>query len=247
MSSILMIDVATALVAVIPLLFVMVPQPEAGQINPEHSSVLADVAEGIRYLREHREQMHLVIGATFVNVCLVPAFALLPLYVLEVLGGGAYFLSILQLVFGVGGVVGGSLLASWGGFERRIYTVLAGFTCLGAATLLMGIAPAESHWIPAAAMFFVGAAAAMINGAIMAILQSQVAADYQGRLFTLLASIAGAMTPLALLLAAPVAELFGIRFWYMAGGISCLLVAAVAAAHQRHQRPITGSSRPHQQ
>lgn len=230
MSSILLIDVGTALVAVIPLLFVKVPQPEAEQESLEQSSVLADVAEGIRYLRQHREQMYLVIGATLVNFCIVPAFALLPLYVLQELDGGAYYLSGLQLLFGVGGVVGGSLLASWGGFERRAYTVILGFACMGAATLTIGIAPASSHWMPATAMFFVGAAAAMINGAIMAMLQSQVAADYQGRLFTLLGSIAGAMTPLALLLAAPVAELLGLRFWYVAGGGSCLLVAAVAAS-----------------
>ncbi|MDH4125867.1 MAG: MFS transporter [Gammaproteobacteria bacterium] len=229
MSSILMIDVATALIAIIPLLFVKVPQPDARPIIAAHPSVLADVAEGIRYLRAHREQTYLVIGATFVNFCLVPAFALLPLYVLEVLSGGAWYLSILQLLFGVGGVAGGSLLASWGGFERGVHTVLAAFTCLGAAALCMGIAPADSNWIPAASMFLVGAAAAMLNGAIMAILQSQVAANYQGRLFTLLASLAGAMTPLSLLLAAPVAESFGIRFWYLAGGVSCLLVAGLAA------------------
>ena len=230
MSSILLIDLGTALIAVIPLLFVKVPQPETQQESSEQSSVFADVAEGIRYLRQHCEQMYLVIGAAFVNFCVVPAFALLPLYVLQELDGGAYYLSALQLLFGVGGVVGGSLLASWGGFERRAYTVLLGFACMGAATLIIGIAPADSQWMPGTAMFFVGAAAAMINGAIMAILQSQVPADYQGRLFTLLASIAGAMTPLALLLAAPVAELFGIRFWYVAGGVSCLLVAAVAAS-----------------
>jgi DHA3 family macrolide efflux protein-like MFS transporter len=78
-------------------------------------------------------------------------------------------------------------------------------------------------------MFFVGAAAALINGAIMAMLQSKVAADYQGRLFTLLGSIAGAATPVALILAAPVAELLGVRFWYIAGGIGCILIAVIAA------------------
>ena len=57
----------------------------------------------------------------------------------------------------------------------------------------------------------------------------QVAADYQGRLFTLLASIAGAITPVALLIAAPIAELLGIRFWYVAGGAACVLIAVVAA------------------
>ena len=229
MSSILMIDVGTALVAVIPLLFVSVPQPQEDPDSSENSSVLADVADGIRYLRQHSEQMYLVLGITLANFFVVPAFVLLPLFVMQELGGGAYYLSVLQLVFAVGGVVGGSLLASWGGFERHVYTVLLGFAFVGAATLLIGIAPTNSQWIPPSAMFFVGAAAAMINGAIMAILQSQVAANYQGRLFTLIGSIAGAITPLALLLAAPVAELFGIRFWYVAGGACCLLLAVAAS------------------
>jgi DHA3 family macrolide efflux protein-like MFS transporter len=229
MSSIMMIDVGTALVAVIPLLVVRVPQPQDGPDTAEQSSVFADVAAGIRYLRQHREHMYLVLGATLANFFVVPAFVLLPLFVMQELGGGAYYLSVLHLVIAVGGVVGGSLLASWGGFERHVYTVLMGFAFVGAATLLIGIAPTDSLWMPATGMFFVGAAAAMINGAIMAILQSQVAANFQGRLFTLLGSIAGAITPLALLLAAPVAELFGIRFWYVAGGACCLLLAVAAS------------------
>ena len=230
MASILMIDVLTALTAVVPLLFVKVPQPKRGEKDSEHTSVFADVAEGIRYLRQHREQSYLIIGATFVNFCIVPAFALLPLLVLQEFGGGAYYLSGLQLLFGLGGVIGGSILASWGGFDKRVYTVLFGFAFMGAATMLIGLSPANVAWVPATAMFLVGTAAALINGAIMAILQSQVPADYQGRLFTLLGSIAGAITPIALLLAAPVAELFGIRFWYIAGGATCMLVAAITAA-----------------
>jgi DHA3 family macrolide efflux protein-like MFS transporter len=229
MSLIMMIDVGTALVAVIPLLFVKVPQPQDSAESSEDSSILADVAEGIRYLRQHRDQMYLVLGATLANFFVVPAFVLLPLFVMQELGGGAYYLSILQLILAGGGVVGGSLLASWGGFERQIHTVIVGFAFVGASTLLIGIAPTESQWMPAMSMFFVGAAAAMISGSIMAILQSRVAANYQGRLFTLVGSIAGAITPLALLLAAPVAELLGIRFWYVAGGACCLLLAATAA------------------
>ena len=229
MSSILMIDVLTAAIAVIPLIFVKVPQPESSEAEEKQTSVFADVAEGIRYLRRHREQSYLIIAATFVNFCIVPAFALLPLLVMQELNGGAYYLSGLQLLFGVGGVIGGSVLASWGGFDNRVYTVLIGFGFMGAATLMIGLSPASAAWMPATAMFLVGAAAALINGAIMAILQSRVAADYQGRLFTLLGSIAGAITPIALLMAAPIAELFGIRFWYVAGGAVCVLVAIVAA------------------
>lgn len=230
MSAVMMVDVLTALIAVVPLLFVFVPQPDGEDEGEDQQSIFADVAEGIRYLRDRKEQMYLVIGATFVNFCIVPAFALLPLLVMQELNGGAYYLSVLQLVFGVGGVIGGSVLASWGGFNRRVYTVILGFTLMGAGTLLVGIAPGAVAWTPGLGLFLVGAAAALINGAILAILQARVPADYQGRLFTLLASIAGAMTPFALLLAAPVAELFGIRFWYIAGGIACIAVALVSAA-----------------
>lgn len=229
MSALMMMDVLTALIAVIPLLFVFVPQPRETADGEHTTSVLADVAEGVRYLRDHREQMYLVIGATFVNFCIVPAFALLPLLVMQELNGSAFYLSGLQLLFGAGGVVGGSVLASWGGFERRVHTVILGFAMMGAATMLVGVAPASAPWLPCLGLLLVGAAAALINGAIMAILQTRVAADYQGRLFTLLASIAGAMIPFALLLAAPVAELLGIRFWYIAGGVTCIIVAIVSA------------------
>jgi DHA3 family macrolide efflux protein-like MFS transporter len=229
MSAVMLIDVLTALIAVVPLLFVFVPQPDKAPNAEAGASLFADVAEGIRYLRNRREQMYLVIGATFVNFCIVPAFALLPLLVMQEFNGGAFYLSGLQLLFGAGGVIGGSVLAGWGGFERRVYTVILGFAMMGAATLLVGVAPPSAPWLPGIALFLVGAAAALINGAIMAILQARVAADYQGRLFTLLASIAGAMIPIALLLAAPIAELFGIRFWYIAGGVTCLVVALVSA------------------
>jgi len=230
MSAVMMIDVVTAIIAVVPLLFVRIPQPDDKAESEDSTSVFADVAEGIRYLRAHREQSYLVVGATFVNFCIVPAFALLPLLVMQELNGGAYYLSVLQLIFGVGGVIGGSILAGWGGFDRRVYTAILGFAMMGAATLLVGVAPTSAPWLPAIALFLVGAAAALINGAIIAILQTRVAADYQGRLFTLLGSLAGAITPFALLLAAPIAELFGIRFWYIAGGLVCMLVASVSAA-----------------
>lgn len=39
--------------------------------------------------------------------------------------------------------------------------------------------------------------------------------EYQGRVFTLMASVATAMTLVGLLLATPVADLTGVRTWYL--------------------------------
>jgi DHA3 family macrolide efflux protein-like MFS transporter len=57
---------------------------------------------------------------------------------------------------------------------------------------------------------------------VYAILQATIAPDYQGRVFSLVASLAGAAAPLGLIAAAPVAEIVGVGVWYLAGGIACV-------------------------
>lgn len=49
-----------------------------------------------------------------------------------------------------------------------------------------------------------------------------MAPEFQGRVFTLFMSACGAMAPLGLLIAAPIAELAGVRTLYAAGGLACL-------------------------
>jgi DHA3 family macrolide efflux protein-like MFS transporter len=79
-----------------------------------------------------------------------------------------------------------------------------------------------------AAMLVVGVFAATANGCIAAVLQATIAPEYQGRVFTLMMSVSGAMTPVGLLLAAPLADLAGVRAWYLAGGVVCAAMGAAA-------------------
>lgn len=226
MSNILLIDVMTALIAIIPLLFIQVPQPDHDR--PADSSVLKEMRAGFRYLAKQRGQRYLLYGAAGVNLLVVPAFVLLPLFVVSELRGTALQLGWLEMVFGVGSIAGGVLLGIWGGFERRIKTVLFGLSGLGIAVVTLGLAPADIFVFALAAMLATGVCSSLVNGSVHAILQATVDAHLQGRVFTLMTSLAGAMTPVGLILAAPVAELMGVRFWYLAGGATCLLAAGVA-------------------
>jgi DHA3 family macrolide efflux protein-like MFS transporter len=76
-------------------------------------------------------------------------------------------------------------------------------------------------------MAFTGFMNPITNGPIFSIMQARVAPEMQGRVFTLLNSLSSAMSPLGMLVAAPVAEQFGIRAWFLLGGISCILLAIV--------------------
>jgi DHA3 family macrolide efflux protein-like MFS transporter len=97
--------------------------------------------------------------------------------------------------------------------------VLPALIGLGFGVTALGLASAYAPAV--AACLVVGLLAPIANGPIQAILQATIAADYQGRVFTLIGSIAGATAPLGLLLAAPIAEIVGVRAWYLAGGLVC--------------------------
>lgn len=55
-----------------------------------------------------------------------------------------------------------------------------------------------------------------------AILQATVSPEFQGRVFALWGSIAGATAPIGLALAAQVAQIAGVRMWYLASGVVCV-------------------------
>ena len=84
-------------------------------------------------------------------------------------------------------------------------TVLAGIMGLGAAVLVLGMAPPEPLFIAAAALLTLGLMVPFCNGPIYAILQATIEPAFQGRVFALLGSLAAATAPLGLLLAAPIA------------------------------------------
>jgi DHA3 family macrolide efflux protein-like MFS transporter len=65
------------------------------------------------------------------------------------------------------------------------------------------------------------------NGPLHAILQAVIPAEMQGRVMSLLNAVAMAMSPLSLLIAGPVSDVFGIRTWYWLGGALSLLMGVI--------------------
>ena len=68
----------------------------------------------------------------------------------------------------------------------------------------------------------------MTNGSLMAVLQTTVAPAMQGRVFTLMVSMATAISPMGLVVAGPVADGLGVQVWYTVGGAVCMGVAILA-------------------
>jgi DHA3 family macrolide efflux protein-like MFS transporter len=99
---------------------------------------------------------------------------------------------------------------------------------LGAGMSAIGFVPASAFWIAVGLMFVVGVAGPLIDGPLFAVVQTIVAPEMQGRVFTLMISAAGAMSPLGLIVAGPLADTFGVRTWYIVGGVITGLLGLVA-------------------
>ncbi len=230
----LAIDVVTALMAVLPLLLVAIPQPvhslEAAAAGDAPPSMWRDLRAGLRYVAAWPGLLAIILMAMALNFIINPAFSLMPILVTKHFGGGALQLGWLESAWGIGVVVGGLVLSAWGGFRPRIVTSLMGVVGMGVGTLVIGLSPATAFALALGGMFFGGFMNPMANGPLFAVLQSSVAPEMQGRVMSLVGSGAAAMMPLSLLIAGPVADAVGVRAWYLAGGLACAAIGLAAFA-----------------
>jgi DHA3 family macrolide efflux protein-like MFS transporter len=225
--SVMLVDVGTALLAILPLFFVHVPQPRREKTGAQKPSIWVDMREGLRYIRNWPGLMALIGSAMVFKIALTPAISLLPLLVSEHFGGDAAQLGLLESIAGVGIVVGGLALSVWGGFRRKIYTSMLGMIVLGTGFFVLGVTPAGLFWMALVSIFVVGLMIPLVDGPIMAILQGTVAPEVQGRVFTLMGSLLWFTSPFSLAVAGPVSDWLGLQVWYVVAG---LLSAAVGLA-----------------
>jgi len=229
---IMLLDVGTALLAISTLLLVHVPQPQrllavsgAGPgANGQKASIWVDVREGLRYVWHWPGILAVLVMAVLINFLLAPSGALLPLLVTKYFHGQAPQLAGLQSAWGIGVILGGLSLGVWGGFKRRVYTSLLALALMGLGFITIGLTPATAFWLAVVGNLVAGFMNPLVNGPLFAILQTTVAPEMQGRVFTVIVSLSSAMTPLSLAIAGPVADVVGVRPWFVMGGVLCVLM-----------------------
>jgi DHA3 family macrolide efflux protein-like MFS transporter len=227
MQAILAIDVFTAMLAILPLFFFQVPQPVRNDLQPEaqgKSSFWQDFRAGFQFVWNWPGLMLIGVMATVINFLLTPAFSLLPILVTKHFNGQAIMLATLESFSGIGFIIGGLILSAWGGFKRRIMTTLMGLLAMGLGCLVMGLLPPSAFGFAVATMLFLGIVSPIVNGPLMAAVQAVVAPEMQGRVFTLIGTMAAAMSPIGLIIAGPIADKLGVQTWFIIGGVVTILM-----------------------
>ncbi len=224
-----MIDVVTAILAVTIVSFVAIPRQQVLE-KKEGSKlgvILHDMKEGFQYLLSWKGMMVMTAIALLFKIALSPAFSLIPLLVQEHFHGDAAQYSMVEVAFGVGIIVGGGALGAWGGFKKKVYTMMMGAIGVGCGILALGLIPEGGLYASLAPCFLIGFMVPMVDGPLMAIMQEHIDNEYQGRVFTIFGSLISLSTPVGLAIAGPVSDALGIQFWFIAAGVLIFLSMAI--------------------
>lgn len=219
MQGILSIDILTALVAVTIVFLTQIPQPERGA-HPQ-GTFWQDFVAGFRYIIAWRGLLLLLGLVMVINFFFSATEPLTPLLITKHFGGKAEQLGWWLSSFSVGNILGGLILGAWGGFRRKIVTAQLGLVLSGLGTIVVGLLPSNLFWVGLVSNTSVGLLLPIINGSYSATLQATIVPEMQGRAFAFVMSAAMLVSPLALIIAGPFADRFGIQLWFLIAGISC--------------------------
>lgn len=198
---ILAIDVITFLIAVSMLAVVRFPQL-ASMEQARSESMRSQISEGMTYLKDRPGLLGLLGMAAALNFFLVFANVLwLPVF----LGfANEAQIGLLMSTVGLAMVLGSVVMSVWGGPQRLVRTMITLMAIGGVFLALSGLRP--SIWIAGAAVFFFMFLIPIVNGISQTLWQRKVEPGIQGRVFSTRRMIATIASPLAYLLAGPLAD-----------------------------------------
>jgi DHA3 family macrolide efflux protein-like MFS transporter len=202
LEGVILIDFATFLFAIITLFSVRFPQPKGSAGKTENLSLKQDITFGWKYIYARRGLFGLLLFFTAVNFLWGMVGALIGPMILGFTTSDEF--GIIISIAGAGMLVGSLVMSIWGGWKRRINSVLCFEFLSGICFLLMGLRP--SFWLTAFSAFSAHLTIAVVYGSNQAIWQSKVEPSLQGRVFATQQMIAKAASPLAYLLAGPLAD-----------------------------------------
>ena len=227
-----LVDAATFVASLVLLLMVSAyPLPER-----EAKSLLADVREGLGFVRRQRWLTASLAAASIGLLCYEgPTVILLPYLIKNHFGGHASDLGFVLSAGGVGAVLAAFLISHFGLPRRRMALMYVLWTAIAGSILLYAVA--GSIWQLAVVCFL--AIGSMIGGEViwMTLLQDHVPHQLLGRVASLDTVVSFSLVPVSMALTGPIAAAAGAKpTMLVAGtiGVSCVAGLFLTRQSLRH-------------
>lgn len=224
------IDVVTAAIAIAILLFLLrVPSHEKAK-EAQTVSYFSDLGQGFAYIRKNDYIMRFFLFCTFFFILVAPVAFLTPLQVTRSFGVDVWRLTAIEITFAVGMMLGGIVMASWGGFKNRIYTMAFASIVMGVCTIILGWVPFFSIYLLIMGVW--GMVLPFFNTPSTVLLQEKVEGDFMGRVFGVLGMINSVMMPIGMLIFGPLADIIRIEAILLSTG-ALIIVLGILLVRNR--------------
>ena len=229
LQAVLMVDVGTAaigigLVALIPVATIVRSDRADGYLD--------DMRAGFAYVRHHAVILRVLLYFALVFFLMAPPGYLSPLMVVRTFGEEVWKLTVNELAFGVGMMLGGALISAWGGWRDRMRMLLASSYAFGLLSIALGLSGSVLGWsgvfaLYLAFMLLLGGAVALFSTTAMTLFQEQVEPAMQGRVFGVQGIILALAMPIGMLVFGPLADVVSVEWITIGAGFLTIIVTVI--------------------
>jgi MFS transporter, DHA3 family, macrolide efflux protein len=238
LTGILFIDVVTAVIGVVLLATVKVPTlARAG--SSDKPSYFADLKEGIQYTFTHDLVRWVLVIFAIVFLLIVAPSNLSPLMLVRTFGDEVWMLTVLELSFGVGMVLGGALIAVLAPKLDRLTTIIGTSIAFGVMAIAMGF---TTNLIVFYGLFFlIGLTVPAFSTSSFTLLQETVEPERQGRVFGFVGIVMSLAMPIGMAILGPLADVVSVELLLIVTGAATVVIATLAVVLPAGKRAIAAA------
>lgn len=222
----ILLDVLGAIIGISLLLLIQIPENPVIDA-PLH--VLSDAKFGLTKLRHTRGLWAITMTGAIFTLLFMPAASLYPLMTMGYFHGSVGQAGLIEAVYSVGMLLGGTIIGIFGNWKDRMRPILW-------AMLAMGITFGASGFLPGNQRGFIwfvglnalaGIATPFYSTLLMAMIQQSFPPTQLGRILGVLNSIMSITGPVGLIFAGPLADSIGVEKLFTIGGIGTLICGLI--------------------
>lgn len=231
----LLIDVVTAVIGVgITATVAVLPyEKKAGA----QTSSLEEMKSGFFYLKENGLVKRLLLYQITILFLISPSAFLTPLMVSRTFGAEVWRLTASEMTYSLGMVLGGLLIASWGGFKKKMNTTLFAGAFYGLMMTGLGLAPLFPVYLLCNTM--IGITSPCYNAPVTVTIQEKVPREMHGRIFSFMQIATSCALPLGMTVFGPLADLLRVQ-WILLGSGIVVTVLSLGIWRMRFFEPAPG-------
>lgn len=238
LSTILFIDVVTAVIGLSLLATIAVPTL-ARVASDEKPSYFTDLREGMKYIFSNDLVRWVMAIYAIVFLLIVAPSNLSPLMLVRNFGSDVWLLTILELSFGIGMVIGGALMAIFASKVDRLGMMVGTSIIFGVLAIVMGF---TTNLILFYSLFFlIGLAVPAFSTSSMTLLQETVEPERQGRVFGFVGIVMAVAMPVGMAVLGPLADIVSVELLLIVTGAMTLLVAVVSVLLPAGKRAVAAA------